>query len=427
GEILTANDNFLAAMGYRLEEIKGKHHRIFVDPTETQSQAYVDFWKKLKAGAFVADEFKRIARDGKAVYLLATYNPILDLNQRVIKVIKIATNMTDHKAALDELGIGLKQLAENHLDYRITKPFVAQYESLKVDFNASLVKVEETIKAISENADGVNTAAGEISQASDDLARRTEQQAASLEQTAAAMDQITTSVRKTAEGTNEVREIVAVAKTDAEHSSGVVKEAVSAMSAIETSSKQIGNIIGVIDEIAFQTNLLALNAGVEAARAGDAGRGFAVVATEVRALAQRSADAAKEIKTLITASGAQVTSGVMLVEETGKVLARTLNQVERISRLMAEITASAHEQATGLGEVNSAINQMDQVTQQNASMVQETAAASHSLAGEATELGRLVGQFRLSHANARRVVKPVARRATQEAKIPKVRLSATTS
>jgi methyl-accepting chemotaxis protein len=264
-----------------------------------------------------------------------------------------------------------------------------------MDFNESVDKLEETIRSITENAVAVTSGASEITQASDDLSRRTEQQAASLEQTAAALDQITASVRKTAEGANEAREVVALAKTDAARSSDVVKETVRAMGGIESSSKQIGNIIGVIDEIAFQTNLLALNAGVEAARAGDAGRGFAVVATEVRALAQRSADAAKEIKTLISASGAQVATGVKLVGETGMALGRTLEQVEQINQLVREIAASAREQATGLGEVNTAVNQMDQVTQQNAAMVEEATAASHSLAGEALELGRLVGQFHL--------------------------------
>ena len=411
GEILTANENFLTAMGYGLGEIKGKHHGMFVDPGFAQSQAYVDFWKKLRAGEFVFDEFKRLGKGGREVYLMASYNPIFDLNKRVIKVVKIATNMTDHKAALVALGLGLKALAEKRIDYRITKPFIAQYASLKMDFNESVEKLEETIRSINENAVGVTSGAGEITQASDDLSRRTEQQAASLEETAAALDEITASVRKTAEGANEAREVVAVAKTDAARSSDVVKETVAAMSGIESSSKQIGNIIGVIDEIAFQTNLLALNAGVEAARAGDAGRGFAVVATEVRALAQRSADAAKEIKTLISASGALVATGVRLVGETGMALGRTLEQVEQINRLVREIAASAQEQATGLGEVNTAVNQMDQVTQQNAAMVEEATAASHSLAGEAAELGRLVGQFQLSQSKASRLVKPAAGKA----------------
>jgi methyl-accepting chemotaxis protein len=193
----------------------------------------------------------------------------------------------------------------------------------------------------------------------------------------------------------------------------LVRDTVQAMSGIETSSKQIGTIIGVIDEIAFQTNLLALNAGVEAARAGDAGRGFAVVATEVRALAQRSADAAKEIKALIAASEHQVETGVKLVSETGQALGRIVAQVTQLNGLVMELAASAKEQATGLGEVNSAVNQMDRVTQQNAAMVEQSTAASHSLSDEAEELARLVGQFRIGQDYAE-TTKPRAVPSTSE-------------
>jgi methyl-accepting chemotaxis protein len=297
------------------------------------------------------------------------------------------------KALISEMGAALAELAKGDLTVRAAKVGAAEHQVLIADLNAAVVAIQDTMQAIGANAHAVRAGAEEITQASDDLARRTEQQAASLEETAAALDEITATVRKSAEGANEARKVVAEAKTDAARSSEVVKETVAAMSGIETSSKQIGNIIGVIDEIAFQTNLLALNAGVEAARAGDAGRGFAVVATEVRALAQRSAEAAKEIKTLISASSAQVASGVTLVGETGKSLARTLDQVEQLNRLITEIAASAQEQATGLHQVNTAVNQMDKVTQQNAAMVEQSTAASHSLAGEAAELARLVAQF----------------------------------
>jgi len=296
---------------------------------------------------------------------------------------------------VDSVGTGLEKLAHGDLVFRLNQSFAAEYEKLRNDFNVAMDKLAETMTSISANTQGVRSGAGEITQASDDLARRTEQQAASLEQTAAALDQITATVRKTAEGASEARNLASTAKADAEKSGAVVGETVQAMSGIETSSKQISNIIGVIDEIAFQTNLLALNAGVEAARAGDAGRGFAVVATEVRALAQRSADAAKEIKALISASGKQVETGVKLVGETGKALTRIVEQVNRLSGLVSDIAASAQEQSTGLAEVNSAVNQMDQVTQQNAAMVEQATAASHSLAGEAEALAGLVGQFQV--------------------------------
>jgi len=316
-------------------------------------------------------------------------------------------------AMVQSIAAGLESLAKGDLVFRLNTPFSAGYEKLRDDFNKALATLQETMVAIDENTQAVRAGADEITHASDDLAKRTEQQAASLEQTAAALDEITATVRKTAEGAKEARQAVAAAKNDAARSGEVVKDAVAAMSGIENSSKEIGNIIGVIDEIAFQTNLLALNAGVEAARAGEAGRGFAVVATEVRALAQRSADAAKEIKNLISASGAQVANGVTLVGETGKVLGQMLEQVERVNHLVGEIAASAQEQATGLQHVNQAVNQMDQVTQQNAAMVGESTAASHGLAGEALALAKLVAQFQTgATARPHSAAKPVARPAS---------------
>ena len=247
--------------------------------------------------------------------------------------------------------------------------------------------------AIATSSGGIRSASDEIATASDDLSRRTEQQAASLEETAAALDQITATVRRGAEGAKQATTAASGAKGDAVRSGEVMTDAVNAMGEIEQSSSQITQIIGVIDEIAFQTNLLALNAGVEAARAGDAGRGFAVVAQEVRALAQRSAAAAKEIETLIANSSAQVQRGVRLVGDTGQALSAIVAKVTEIDALIAEIAQSSEEQATGLAQVNTAVNQMDQVTQQNAAMVEEATAASSSLKSEALELANLVGRF----------------------------------
>jgi methyl-accepting chemotaxis protein len=294
----------------------------------------------------------------------------------------------------EQTAEGLAHLSEGDLTYRLTRDFPKGYEKLKADFNQAMNGLQEAMRLISSNAEGMRTGAGEISQAADDLSRRTEQQAATLEETAAAMDEITATVRKTAEGAGQASSVVAAARAEAEKSGRVVREAVSAMGQIETSAREINQIIGVIDEIAFQTNLLALNAGVEAARAGDAGRGFAVVAQEVRALAQRSADAAKQIKALISTSSQQVGQGVNLVGDTGKALEGIVGKVAEISALMTGITASAQEQAAGLAQVNTAVNQMDQVTQQNAAMVEESTAASHSLAREAGELVRLMTRFR---------------------------------
>jgi methyl-accepting chemotaxis protein len=296
---------------------------------------------------------------------------------------------------VSSIGSGLERLSAGDLTFKITHAFAPEYEKLRTDFNGAMSQLQETMQAVVGRTHGLRSGGQEITQASDDLSKRTEQQAASLEETAAALDQITATVRKTAEGAVEARKVVATAKDDAEKSSAVVRDAVSAMTRIEDSSRQIGQIIGVIDEIAFQTNLLALNAGVEAARAGDAGRGFAVVASEVRALAQRSAEAAKEIKALISASTDQVSQGVALVGQTGAALARIAQQVAQINGVVSEIAASAQEQATGLHQVNTAVNQMDQVTQQNAAMVEEATAAAHSLREETDALSELIAQFRV--------------------------------
>ena len=292
------------------------------------------------------------------------------------------------------LADGLARLSQGDLVFRLTASFAPEYERLKADFNAAMEQLQDTVTTVSDNTALIRSGAAEIATASDDLSRRTERQAATLEQTAAALDQITATVRKTAEGATHARDVVSTAKADAERSGDVVRRAVQAMSAIEGSSRQIGQIIGVIDEIAFQTNLLALNAGVEAARAGDAGRGFAVVASEVRGLAQRSAEAAKEIRTLISASGQQVGQGVDLVGETGQALARIGAQVSEINAIVADMASSAHEQSTALQEVNTAINQMDQMTQQNAAMVEQSTAANQALSQETGELARIIGRFR---------------------------------
>ena len=303
-------------------------------------------------------------------------------------------------SVVESLAAGLARLAAGDLTCRLETPFPPDYEALRRDFNAALAELQSTLQVIVTNASSLRSGTGEMSKASDDLARRTEQQAATLEQTAAALDQITATVRKTAEGARQAREVVSTAQAGAEQSGQVVKDAIAAMAAIEDSAKQIGQIIGVIDEIAFQTNLLALNAGVEAARAGDSGRGFAVVASEVRALAQRSATAAKEIKGLIATSSKQVGTGVILVDSTGRALVQIIAQVSEINGVVCEIAASAQEQATGLVEVNSAINQMDQVTQQNAAMVEQSTACSHALLQEAEELSRLTSGFRLDETAA---------------------------
>jgi len=313
-----------------------------------------------------------------------------------------ARTEAERKMAADEqarvvrmLGDNLAKLAHGDLTARLAD-FPPAYVQLQEDFNEAIEKLEEAMTAVLSNSNAINAGSTEVAQASDDLSQRTEQQAANLEETAAALEEITATVATTAQGAKHAHSVVSSTKTHAEQSAMVVERAVSAMSEIEKSAGEIGKIIGVIDEIAFQTNLLALNAGVEAARAGDAGRGFAVVASEVRALAQRSAEAAKEIKTLISKSTNQVSTGVELVDKTGEALKAIAVQVSEISGIVSEIAASAQEQATGLTQVNTAVNQMDQITQQNAAMVEQSTAASHSLRKEAKELVSLVSRFRVT-------------------------------
>ncbi len=394
GHIITANENFEKAMGYKLSEIVGKHHSMFVDKEYAGSAAYSDFWRDMREGRYRADEFVRYSKNGKPVYLQASYNPILDEKGKVMKVVKFATDVTDRVNAVNTLGDGLKELAAGNLDQQIDTQFPQNLERLRHDFNDSVKQLESAINSIGANANNISSSAEEVRSAADSLSKRTEQQAASIEETAAALEEITTTVADSSRRAEEAGQLVAKTRDNAERSGEVVKEAIEAMSAIENSSGQIANIIGVIDEIAFQTNLLALNAGVEAARAGDAGKGFAVVATEVRELAQRSANAAKEIKSLITKSSDQVKQGVALVGRTGAALADIVVQVQDINRNVNAIVDAAREQATGLKEVNAAVNTMDQGTQQNAAMVEESNAQSSALASEAEALAALLQQFR---------------------------------
>jgi len=306
-----------------------------------------------------------------------------------------AKRVAQQTAAMDSLAERLARLAAGDLTCQIDEAFAPDYERIRIDFNGAVSGLRETVGVIARHTATIRTGTHEIAAAADDLARRTEQQAAGLEQTAAALQEITGTVHRTAEGGQTAQQVILAAQNDAQRSRQVVDHAVAAMGAIERSAHQISQIIGVIDEIAFQTNLLALNAGVEAARAGESGRGFAVVATEVRALAQRSASAAKEIKALIQTSAEQVDRGVSLVGETGDALGRLLKQVGEIGRVIGQIAASAADQAAGLSQINTAVAEMDHVTQQNAAMVEQTTAATHSLERETEALSQSTARFRI--------------------------------
>nr|WP_306416232.1 PAS domain-containing methyl-accepting chemotaxis protein [Allorhizobium pseudoryzae] len=395
GEIVDANENFLSLLGYRLDEIKGKHHRMFVDEASAQSDEYRAFWQKLRSGDYVAAEFRRFGKGKREVWIQASYNPIFDHNGDVTSIVKFATDITGRVRAISEVAVGMAALADNNLEYRLNEKFEPAFEPLRQDYNTSVERLQATMRKVASSSSVMAIGTAEISQSSDDMSRRIEQQAASLEQTAAALDQITATVKRSAEGALEAALAASGARSGTEHSGVVMEQTAAVMAEIDDSSNQISQIIGVIDEIAFQTNLLALNAGVEAARAGEAGKGFAVVAQEVRELAQRSAKAAKEIKTLISSSSDQVKRGVKLVGEVAAALQAVTAKVGEIDLVLSEMARSSQEQATGLAEVNVAVNHMDQVTQMNAAMLSKATDAAERLRNAAAELSSLINEFRV--------------------------------
>jgi len=346
----------------------------------------------------------------------------LSEEQRIKREQIRAEEAANLKVVVDTLGAGLNRLAECNIRMTIDEPFAENFEMLRTDFNNSIATFQATLEQVLDKTAHINDNSQAMREAADNLSRRTEQQAAALEETAAALEEVTATVRASAERTSETRDLVHEAKNCATISTGVVRGAVEAMTRIEGASGEIGRIIDVIDQIAFQTNLLALNAGVEAARAGDAGKGFAVVAQEVRELAQRSALAAKEIGGLIENSRNEVANGVKLVGETGNALVRIEGFVSEIDVKVEAITTASREQSVGLGEISTAVNSIDQMTQQNASMVEETTAISHSLASDSEQLGELVGRFQLNRrmairepnsAFANRIPEPVLRLASK--------------
>ncbi|MFT9441276.1 MAG: methyl-accepting chemotaxis protein [Acetobacter papayae] len=393
GRILDANDKFLQTMSYDRSEIVGKHHSMFVEPGFADSADYALFWKKIQAGEFVSDEFKRIGKNGKVVWLQASYNPIFDHKNRVIKVVKFANDVTNRVRTIADIGSGLDKLAHCSLAHRLDNAVDPAYQTLCTDFNSAIENLEQTITTLSDSVDIVGNGAHEIAAASNDLARRTERQAANLEETASTLNQITTTVGHTAEGARHAAQAASTVRADAAQAGNVVNDAIRAMEQIKETSRKISQITGMIEQIAFQTNLLALNAGVEAARAGEAGKGFAVVAAEVRTLAQRSETASKDIRNLISNSATQIDRGATLVGSAGDALHAIAGQMVQIDTLVSEIASGANEQATGLGQINEAVSQLDQVTQQNAAMVEQATASANSLGAEAKNLMGLISQF----------------------------------
>ncbi len=399
GTILKANDNFLSALGYDLDEIVGHHHSMFVDPEYVKTESYSAFWKDLAAGEFFTDQFPRVTKSGDEIWIQATYAPVLAADGTVDYVIKLATDVTQRRKDTEDIANGLAAMASGDLAHHVQVSSIEDLSVLGSSLNQAMKQLSQAMDTVKSVSVAVSSTAHEINGSTSDLSNRTETQAATLEQTAAALEELTATVRSAAEGAKQVEDIVANATAAAKGSNLVVQDAIVAMDQIQGSSDKISRIISVIDDISFQTNLLALNAGVEAARAGDAGRGFAVVASEVRALAQRSTEAAGEIKQLISESSNHVSQGVDLVGKAGVELNAIIENVGNISGHVSNIARGAQEQSITLEEINTGVSQLDAVTQQNAAMVEETTAASQILANDAANLAQQVDKFNTQAGN----------------------------
>lgn len=399
GTIITANENFCSAMGYALDEIKGKHHRMFVEPSYGSSQEYTQFWDKLGRGESESAEFKRFGKGGKEVWIQASYNPIFDPNGTPYKVVKYATDATQavaRRQAVMVLGQELEQLAAGDLTLHIEEPFMGELDAVRQSFNATVDKFADIMGQLRQTSRGVKTATGEILSGANDLSQRTTQQAATIEETSATMEQLASTVLENANKAQEASAGSNKVSHTAQEGADVMHQANNAMERITSSSKKISNIIGMIDDIAFQTNLLALNASVEAARAGEAGKGFAVVAVEVRRLAQSAAEASSEVKALIEQSSAEVSEGSKFVSSAAEKLESMLDAVRQSNQLMEQIASESREQASSIEEVNTAVRQLDEMTQHNAALVEETNAAIEQTEIQASELDRIVEVFKVA-------------------------------
>ena len=408
GRILSANDNFLATTGYTLEDVRGQHHSMFVEPAQRQTEEYRRFWEKLGRGEYDAGQYRRIGKGGREVWIQASYNPIFDVNGRPFKVVKYATDITAQVRDTHAMQQAVAQTREvvaaakggDLTGHIATDDKSGPIAELCEGINALVEATAAIISQIKFAADTIAVGASEIAEGNSDLSVRTEQQAASLEETAVSMKGLTATVQQTAANARQASELASGAVDVAAQGGHVVHEVVGTMALINESSRRIVDIIGVIDGIAFQTNILALNAAVEAARAGEHGRGFAVVASEIRSLSQRSAGAAKEIKQLIADSVDKVGAGTGQVESAGRTMDEIVVNVKRVSALITEISTVAQQQSESIGQINQAIDHIDEGTQQNAALVEEASAAARSMEEQATQLLQTVAAFRVEASNA---------------------------
>lgn len=394
GTVLTANDNFLGAMGYALPEIRGKHHRIFVDPSFAHSREYEQFWKDLGSGkALPGREYRRIGKGGRDVWIQASYNPIFDADGRPYKVVKYATDITARKQGVLRIGEALEQLAEGRLDCQISQTLPDELNDVRDTLNATVDRLRDIMSGLRASATSLRSATSEILSGTMDLSERSRRQAAAVAETGAVMGQLADSVAENSRRADVAHAAAIEVSSTAEAAGTAIGSANSAMERISASSAKISNIIGLIDDIAFQTNLLALNASVEAARAGEAGKGFAVVAIEVRRLAQSAAQASSEVKQLIDQSGNEVDAGSRLVAEATDKVVRVVEGILRSSELVEQISEATRKQAESIADVSAAVRQMGEMTQQNAALVQQTNAAVEQTEGQASELDLVVEQF----------------------------------
>ena len=395
GKILSANKNFLDTVGYSQDEIIGKHHSMFVSKEYAASAEYSEFWNKLGRGEYDSGEYQRFGKNGKSVWIQASYNPIYDRSNRLVKVVKYAVDITDRKETFEIISNALDALTDGDLSAQVTLDKNNEMYDLGGKINSFGQNLARLVTSIQHSADTVTLGANDMAESNLNLSNRTEQQASNLQTTVSRMDVIATTVQQTAENASQANQLVKSSESLAIRGGDVVKETVDAMQEIKSSSRQISEIIGVIDEIAFQTNLLALNASVEAARAGDQGRGFAVVASEVRNLAGRSATAAKEIKDLIEDSVKKVDYGSDLVNRSGDTLDDIVSSFSDVTKIVGEISVAVDLQSEGVSEVHGSVGELQTLTQQNTAMVEEAASASADLENQARVLNEAISVFKV--------------------------------